>query len=298
MQPYSDEAVEPGTAKLPDERLSPEQLDAATLWTVLRSLFETVRAIATARHSQIMGTAIVLLLLWGTHGRVDLLGTVLPGWTGPGTAGDPRRAQLIPGLPWDQEWISFGIGALLLVVIPVLIIKFWFRESLSDYGLGLPKPNRVRYTIWSTVFLTVLMVPLVYFSSRDASMRATYPFFRQFDSLGAFLLYELGYGVFFLVIEFIFRGYLLFGLYGAHHPQGMSGARESRELPMLNHYAILISMLAYCTWHLGKPIPEYWGTLMFGVVTGTIALTSGTIWHIVLVHWLVNVWLDYLIWTS
>jgi hypothetical protein len=245
-----------------------------------------------------MATTIVLLMVWGTHGRVELLSTVFPGWTGPGTSGDPRRARLIPGLPWDQEWISFAIGALLLIGVPALLIRFRFHERLSDYGLGPPKPGRMRYTLWSAVLLSLFVFPSMYVASRDASMRATYPFFRQFDSLGAFLLYELGYGVFFLVIEFTFRGYLLFGLYGASQPNGMRAVRESRDPPLLSHYAIVVSMLSYTAWHLGKPLQEQWGTLLWGVVTGTLALTSGTIWHIVLVHWLMNVFLDYLIWTT
>ncbi|HEV8381526.1 MAG TPA: hypothetical protein VGQ29_08075 [Gemmatimonadales bacterium] len=29
---------------------------------------------------------------------------------------------------------------------------------------------------------------------------------------------------------------------------------------------------------------------------GTVALASGTIWHLVLVHWLLNVGMDFVIW--
>jgi membrane protease YdiL (CAAX protease family) len=51
-------------------------------------------------------------------------------------------------------------------------------------------------------------------------------------------------------------------------------------------------MLSYTAWHLGKPLPEVWGTLVWGLATGTIALATGTIWPIIIVHWLLNIVLD------
>ena len=67
---------------------------------------------------------------------------------------------------------------------------------------------------------------------------------------------------------------------------------------MFGYYAIFISMLSYTAWHLGKPIPELWGTLVWGLATGTVALATRTIWHIVLVHWLLNVFMDWAIWSG
>jgi len=297
---HSDTLRDTWPRDAPDEHPAPAppDLSHATPWTVLRSIRDTGVAIVQARHALIIATTMVLLMLWGFHGGVDLLGAVFKGWTGPGSTGNPQRARLIPGVPWDQEWISFAIGAALLLGVPAALIKFVFKERLSDYGLGLPKKGRGRYTLWSTVLLAAIGFPAMCVASHDPGMRATYPFFRNFASLGAFLTYELGYAVFFLVIEFVFRGYLLFGLYGAHHPGGVQGVRASQDPPVLSHYAILLSMLSYTAWHLGKPLQELWGTLLWGVVTGTMVLTSGTLWHVFLVHWLMNVFLDYRIWTT
>jgi membrane protease YdiL (CAAX protease family) len=55
-------------------------------------------------------------------------------------------------------------------------------------------------------------------------------------------------------------------------------------------------MLSYTAWHLGKPLPELWGTLVWGLAAGAVALASQSIVPIILVHWLLNVWLDLLIW--
>jgi hypothetical protein len=257
---------------------------------------DTLVAIWRSRHSFVMASTMVLLMLWGTHGGVDLLGRVPGlGWSGPGS--DPsKRARLLPGIPWDQEWISFAIGAALLVGVPALVVRVRFGERLRDYGLGLPKPGCGKLTAVSTLALAVPGFASMFAAARDPGMRSVYPFYRDFRSLTDFAIYELGYLVFFLVIEFTFRGYLLFGLYGASVDGGVRAVRESSDPPLLSHYSIVVSMLSYTAWHLGKPLPEQFGTLVWGVVTGTIALACGSIWHIVAVHWAMNVLLDYLIW--
>src|SRR4051812_22638517 len=70
----------------------------------------------------LLASAIVLIMLWGLNGELPLLHLVWSGWR-PST--EPHgRADVIPGLPWDQEWISFAAGAVLLVLIPCALIKF------------------------------------------------------------------------------------------------------------------------------------------------------------------------------
>jgi membrane protease YdiL (CAAX protease family) len=64
---------------------------------------------------------------------------------------------------------------------------------------------------------------------------------------------------------------------------------------VFGNYALLISMLAYTAWHAGKPLLELWGTLPWGLLAGVIALATRTIWPIIIVHWLLNVFLDVVI---
>jgi len=265
---------------------------------VLRYWWAGAVALVRARHTVIVLSAILLLMLWGRHGEVELLRLIVPGWTGPGSAVSPARAVIIPGLPWDQEWIAFGIGALLLVVVPCLLIRFGFKERLRDYGLGGPKPGQWPFTLAATFLLGLFAYPSMYEAAQFASMRAVYPLCRQLGSLGDFVAFELGYFVFFLVIEFVFRGYLLLGVFGAHHPEGARGARESADPPLLSHYSIVVSMLSYTAWHLGKPLPELWSTPIWGVLAGALVLRSGTIWPVLMVHWSMNVLFDYVIWRS
>lgn len=255
------------------------------------SLVRAVRPFLVEKPGQILLSAIVLLMLWGTHGRLELLRLVLPAWRGPGS--DPlARPGIIPGIPWDHELVSFGSGALLLVVIPILIIKLGFRERLADYGLALPQPGRRWTAAWVAALLFLVCLPAFFGFARSPDFQAVYPFFRDFTGWRQLALYELSYLPFFVAIEFIFRGYLLFGLAGTPVGHGSEIAGH-RGLP---GYALLLQMLPYTAWHLGKPLPELWGTLFWGLVAGGAAWALRSIWPIVAAHWLLNVFMDGWIW--
>jgi hypothetical protein len=235
----------------------------------------------------------LVLMLWGSHGKLELLGLVWKDWA-PFTLRPPELKPVLDAFPWDQEWISFWAGAVLVVGIPGVLIRFRFKQHLSDYGLGLPVPGRWRLTLLSAVVLFGVSLLAFIFGAGNPGMRCTYPLYRGgFQDNGQFFLYEVGYFPFFLAIEFIFRGFLLFGLFRAWQVRKRTGKSHPRGF---GYYAILLSMLSYTAWHLGKPIPELWGTLVWGLATGTIALATGTIWPIIGVHWVLNVILDWRIW--
>lgn len=263
--------------------------------TLLAVIWRTLRTLPGERTGQIIGSAFFLLMLWGFHGKLELLRYVVPGWRGPGVD-IGNRPQLIPGVPWDHELISFWGGALIVVVIPILLIKFAYRQRLRDYGLGLPPAGRNRLALYGFLLLLV-PAPLFLLATNDPGMRATYPFYRPFDNLVSFALYQLTYLPFFVAIEFIFRGYLLFGLAGI----GESAVRAARSVMRdastpgvfyFGKYALLVQMLSYTAWHLGKPLPELWGTLVWGLVAGVVAYVTRSLWPVILAHWILNIVLD------
>lgn len=269
------------------------ELETPTFKTVLKVIWNTVRIFPKERTGQIIGSAFLLLMLWGFHGNLELLKNILPGYAGPG-AGIGTRPQLIPGVPWDNELISFWGGAFLVVVVPMLLIKFVFKQKLSDYGLGLPPKGRRKLAAVTFLALTLVCIPAFLVATRNADMRATYPFYRPFSGVGAFVLYELTYLPFFIAIEFIFRGYLLFGLAGIHD-QEVEARGGDAGVPgafYFGKYALLIQMLSYTAWHLGKPLPELWGTVLWGLGAGVLAYTVRSIWPVVASHWLLNVLFD------
>ncbi len=273
-----------------------------TFMTVLKILWCSVSSFVVERPGQIIGSAFILLMLWGTHGKLELLRFIVPGWRGPGVD-IGSRPQLIPGVPWDHELISFWGGALLVVVIPILLIRFVYKQPLSAYGLGLPPKGRRRLALVAFVFSTATAIPAFIIGTQDPSMQAIYPFYRPFDSIGMFILYELTYLPFFIAIEFIFRGYLLFGLARVRDDEIPSLAEEPTPRPdtgapgvyFFAKYALLIQMLSYTAWHLGKPVSELWGTLIWGLAAGATAYAVRSIWPVIISHWLLNVLLDFMI---
>jgi hypothetical protein len=271
-----------------------QELANPSLHTVWKLIWNAFTRLFHDPVAMIIGSGFVLLMAWGVHGNLDLLGLVWDGWKGPGS--DPAtRAQILPGVEWDQEWLSFWAGAVIVVAIPVVLIKRVYRQPLAHYGLGLPKPGRRKLAVLASLALFVPSLVLFYFGAQNPGMAATYPFFRDFDGIGELVVYELGYLPFFLAIEFIFRGYLLLGLYQFRDDQAPPGVSGEQGPLVFGYYAILISMLSYTAWHLGKPVPELWGTLAWGLAAGAIVLAIRSIWPVVVVHWLLNVWLDLLI---
>ena len=262
--------------------------------TVLKIVWHAAKSCVRERPGQILTSAFLLLMAWGYHGEFDILHEIWPRYTGPSSVLGPRQ-QLIPGIPWDNELISFVAGLFLVVIVPLLIVHFGFRQKLSDYGVGLPPKGRRKLAVWTFLTLTVLSLPAFYLGARNPDMQKVYPFYRDFTSTAQFALYELSYFPFFLAIEFIFRGYLLFGLEQIRHDQVQAVAGGTPAPYFFGKYALLIQMLSYTAWHLGKPLPELWGTLVWGIAAGATAWAVRSIWPIVLSHWLLNVLLDYLI---
>lgn len=263
--------------------------------TFLQLVWFSIRRFFVERPGHIIGSSFILIMIWGYHGHLELLKTLLPGWLGPGS--DPvTRVPILPHIPWDQELISYWIGAVLLVIVPCLIIRFGFKQSLSAYGLGLPPAGRRKFAIITFLTLTVLSLPAFWIGTKDGSMQSVYPLYRgTFSSGWQFILYELTYLPFFIAIEFIFRGYLLFGLAGVRDEEikGDDGGHP-REFNFYK-YALLIQMLSYTAWHLGKPTAEVWGTLAWGLPAGAAAYACRSIWPIIVSHWLLNIFLDAMI---
>ncbi len=240
----------------------------------------------------LLATVLVGLALWGGNGAIPLLGYAFDGWR---PFQDPTgRPNVLPGIPWDQEWIAYAIGVVLLVVVPCAVIRWGFKHDLRDYGLGLPEQRSVRLSLFSAAVLAVASLPLFVLSTGDESMQATYPLYRgPLEGLD-FVFYELGYLLFFLVIEFVFRGLLLLGLINVRERDAPPAGGERGPLP-IGFYAIFVATLVYTAWHLGKPTPELLGTLVWGPVAGAVVLATRSIWPVVVVHWLLNVVLDRLL---
>ena len=278
-----------------NEDIDESELKEPKVFTVIKVVWQSIRCFFVERPGQIIGSSFILLMLWGYHGELELLKLIWPDWRGPGKDLG-NRPDLIPGIPWDHELIAFWGGAFLLVIIPILIIKFGFKQPLANYGLGLPPKGKRALATITFLSLTLISLPLFWFGAHEPSMRALYPLYRPFTNTGEFILYELTYLPFFIAIEFIFRGFLLFGLAGVRDEEVKLSGGGFPGVFYFHRYALLIQMLSYTAWHLGKPIPELWGTIFWGLIAGATALAIRSLWPLILAHWLLNVFMDAVVW--
>ncbi len=196
--------------------VDPIELRSPDILTIFAIVVGTLKKLKD-KTAVILWSSIVLLVLWGMKGNADM---IFP---------KKWREALFPDLVWRDQLVSFITGFILLVVIPCCIVKFFFKEKLSDYGLGWPK-DRIKLGIIGCFVLMVVCVPIFYSGTGNAEMQAEYPMFGKFEdgswritTWGGFIVYELVYFIFFINIEFIFRGYLLFGLFSRRAAPGEAG---------------------------------------------------------------------------
>jgi len=171
----------------------------------------------------------------------------------------------------------FWVSAIVLIylVIPLLIVKFVFKQKPADYGFNLNKNVLKDYPVY--LLMLAIMLPIVFYASSTASFQARYPIFhpKKENLYPLFIYWQVAYFVQFIAVEFFFRGFILHGL---KHKFG--------------YYAVFISMVPYCMVHFGKPFPETLAAIIAGIVLGTLSLKSRSIFMGVIIHYSVAITMD------
>jgi len=166
----------------------------------------------------------------------------------------------LKGFAWWSSWRVIGY-----VIMPIITITLMPRERLRDYHLS---PRGFFHHFWIYVTLFVLVLPAVVAASTTQSFRHTYPFYRLANRSHFDLwTWEAFYAAQFLSLEIFFRGFLLQGL------RRVAGAN-----------AIFVMIVPYCMIHYGKPLPETLGAIFAGIILGTLAMRTRSIWGGVMIH--------------
>lgn len=164
------------------------------------------------------------------------------------------------GFVWWTGWRVLGY-----VIIPVVVILCLPGEKLADYHVS--GRNFFRH-LWIYGLMFVAFSPIVVVASLSDSFRETYPFYRMANRSHVDLWsWEILYVIQFIALEFFFRGFLLQSL------RRVMGAN-----------AIFVMMVPYCMIHYGKPLPETLGAIGAGLILGTLAMRTRSIWGGVLIH--------------
>ena len=171
-------------------------------------------------------------------------------------------------LPFDETaalatyTIAMTLG--LFVLVPALVVKVVFRERLADYGIQLGLRKR---TFRSYLMIAPLMLLAAYLGSSDPGMIGFFGIkFRPSPSI--FALHVCTFAAFYVGWEFIFRGFIQFGL------RPSVGAAN----------AILIGTLASVLFHINTPMLETYAAIIAGIGWGILAFRTESILSGLLQH--------------
>lgn len=155
-------------------------------------------------------------------------------------------------------------------LIPLGIIVLVFREDPRRFGLRLGDWRQgVLWTVLGILLMAVVIVGLAQLEE-----------FRSYYRLVSFqqplsrevLEFALRQAIYMFSWEFLFRGFMLFGL-------------KDRLGPL----AIWIQAIPFAIMHLGKPELETLSTIFGGAAFGYIDLKSKSVLPSVLIHWAIYV---------
>lgn len=112
------------------------------------------------------------------------------------------------------------------------------------------------------------MIILIWFVSATPAFAEKYPHLQSAKTdWGTLLIYETGMLLYMIAWEFIWRGFMLFGL-------------EKK----FGYYSVLIQMIPFVILHNGKPFLETFGAIFGGIALGILALRTRSIYYCIVIH--------------
>lgn len=195
----------------------------------------------------------------------------------------PRVVGLSARWPWLRpelfaelyNYVFWSTSRLFVyVALPFAVWKAAFpRDSLLDMGL---RTRGFREHGWLYLACLAVVAPCVLLAARQPEFAAYYPFYRQASrSWLDFGAWEALYAAQFFGLEIFFRGFWLAVL----RRQAGSAAIFSMVVP-------------YCMIHYGKPYLEANAAVLAGVVLGTLAMKTRSIYAGLCVHLAVALGMD------
>lgn len=155
---------------------------------------------------------------------------------------------------------------ILYLIVPLAIIILFFRESPQAYGFRL---GNWRLGLAVTAVAIVAIAMVMWFLARTPAFRDYYS--GRARSSPLLLLGENALDLF--GWEFLFRGFLLFGL-----------ARRFGD------EAVLLQAVPFAIAHIGKPELEALSTIFGGAAFGYLAWRTDSFFYPFLIHWFLQSW--------
>ncbi|MBN2803269.1 MAG: CPBP family intramembrane metalloprotease [Deltaproteobacteria bacterium] len=160
-------------------------------------------------------------------------------------------------------WTAVKVFAYLL--LPALAVAIHPKLNFKMVGLSFDR-DASHLKIYASLFAIVFVIVTALSFTKNFS--EYYPFYTQsMRSPLDFWTWELLYAIQFFALEFFFRGFIL-----------------QLTKKAMGASAIIAMMLPYVMIHFGKPMPECFGAIIAGIILGTLALKTRSIWAGFLLH--------------
>lgn len=158
---------------------------------------------------------------------------------------------------WTSALVYFGI-------LPVLAIIVFLRKNPLDFGL---RPGNFKVWGLHVIVFIIVATPVLILSSKYSSLSSYY----KIEGF-SLLQYSWEIIIYMLAWEFIFRGFVLFGL------------KEK-----LGEFSILVQMIPFAILHFGKPEIETISTILVGIYFGYVCFRSNSYWPAFIMHLYINI---------
>ena len=159
----------------------------------------------------------------------------------------------------------FGMQGLLGFLLPVAILRFGFRNSMAEMGLG---AGDWKLALQVALFYLPLVIIGTWFLSDSADFQDHYPHYAPAArDWGFFLIYESFFLLYWIGWEYLWRGFVLFG--------------TARTLGLM---AIFVQTVPFAILHYDKPFPEAVLSIVGGVALGALVWRTRSFWIAVPIH--------------
>jgi Type II CAAX prenyl endopeptidase Rce1-like len=180
---------------------------------------------------------------------------------------------------WFYKVAVNGISFFTVLLPLYIFYRINDRSERNFYGINQQHTDLRPY--W---YLLLLMLPLLLSASLLESFQRQYPMYKSnlaYLTLGVpewvtVMSYELAYGLDFITVELLFRGFFVIGM-----------------IKILGRHAIVPMAVIYCMLHFGKPAGEAISSIFGGYILGVIAYRTKSVWGGIIVHmgiaWLMEI---------
>jgi len=179
---------------------------------------------------------------------------------------------------WLDFWqyiYQFLMSFILFFIFPVLIIKYYFRESIKDYGICI---GNIKFNLLWTI-IGIIISPIFLFISNDPELLNEYPLTKlALLNIQIFIVFNLCYILYYIGYEFIFRAYLQFGL------------KKDSNNKYSTVIILTIQTIITTLFHIGKPLSEIIASAAVGPLFGYLTLKGKSfIWPVLIFHTLIGI---------